>query len=473
MNALALISRIVGPLVARATEGAFRRGPYQLPVSGGWLPDGAPLNWWQCGYLPYGGTSRSAMVEACVSAYAQTIAMCAGDHWRATNKGGRERVKTSALSRILRHPNSYQSISDFMLNATRSLYLDGNAYALALRNDRFEIDSLHLMDPRQSHPLVAETGDVFYYLGGNHVIAQQLSPQGTRLVVPQRDVLHVRLHSLERQYPFPLVGETPLTAAMGEIAMGDAIINQQLQFYLNQARPSAVLSTDLPLKRPQVDELRDLWNIQAKGLDGCGPGGIPILTHGLKVQPWSTPGKDAQIAEVMKYSDERIALAYRVPLQVLGIGGTPYSSTELMMAGWIATGLGFALNHIEEAFGLTFALKGQPDEYCEFSTDPLLRSAFKDRMEALSKGVLGGIYAPNEAREREGLDAAKFGDEPRLQAQVIPLSAANQISSAPSAPAAPAPNAPAPPPKDYHDHVRRHAHSVISSASRFDRIGAP
>ena len=71
---------------------------------------------------------------------------------------------------ILRAPNDYQSISDFMLNAVRSLYADGNCYALALRNSRFEIASLHLMHPGSSMPYVAENGEIFFSLGGNPVI---------------------------------------------------------------------------------------------------------------------------------------------------------------------------------------------------------------------------------------------------------------------------------------------------------------
>ena len=134
-------------LVTKA-EGEVHPGPYYLPVTGGWLPANSPWNWWQDGTIPDTGFDSSAMVEACLSAYSQTIAMCPGDHWRLNEKAGRDRVTTSALSRILRHPNSYQSPSDFMLNLTRSLYADGNAYALALRNDRYEIDELHLMDPR-------------------------------------------------------------------------------------------------------------------------------------------------------------------------------------------------------------------------------------------------------------------------------------------------------------------------------------
>jgi phage portal protein BeeE len=61
--------------------------------------------------------------------------MCPGDHWRTQADGGRERVTTSALSRILRQPNTYQGSSDFLLGLVRCLYAEGNAYALARRND--------------------------------------------------------------------------------------------------------------------------------------------------------------------------------------------------------------------------------------------------------------------------------------------------------------------------------------------------
>ena len=108
------------------------------------IPSDSPWNWWQGGVSP-SAFPKSAIVEACISAYARTVAMCPGAHWRESQGGGRERVMNSALSRILQRPNAYQTNSDFILSAVRDLYGDGNAYALALRNDRFEIDELHLM----------------------------------------------------------------------------------------------------------------------------------------------------------------------------------------------------------------------------------------------------------------------------------------------------------------------------------------
>lgn len=476
-----LISRLGGALVQRAAEGEYRPGPYHLPVTGGWLSAeaGQYWNWWQNGYDVESRSSQSAMVEACVSAYAQTVAMCPGDHWRANTKGGRDRIINSSLSRVLRKPNYYQSMSDFMLNATRSLYLDGNAYALAVRNDRYEIVELHLMDPRQSTPMVArQTGDVFYRLGGNDVIDYRLGYQlgYEETLVPMRDVLHIRLHSGKR-HPRPLLGESPLTAALADLAASSAILDQQIQFYMNQARPSAVLSTDLVLSPEQTAALRDRWNEQAKGL--CS-GGVPILTAGLKVQPWGQSPKDSELAEVMKLTDQKIALAFRVPLQILGLGG-PASSTEMMMQSWIATGLGFALNHIEESFGLLFELRGQPDEYVEFDTAALLRTAFKDRIDALVRGVQGGVMAPNEARNLEGYDSVPHGSEPRVQQQVVPLSAAAAIPAAPPSPGQPSSAAqkiteekpePKPEPKpakDYANDLQREIRNIRSAAERIAR----
>ncbi len=421
-------SRVLRPIL-RAVEGEPRPGPWLLPVSGGWLPAnvGSSMNWWQNGYSIETG-SPSAMVEACISSYSQTTAMCPGDHWRSDEDGGREQVMTSDLARFLRFPNSYQTISDFMLNAVRSLYADGNTYALALRNSRYEVAELHLMDPRQSAPYIAEDGAIFFKLGGNPVIDRAIPDID---LVPARDVLHIKMNTR----PYDLRGVSPLLALLRDMSVNDAIGNQQLQFYMNQARPSVVLSTDVRLDKDQTDFLRQKWEEQSKGV---GIGGTPILSSGLKPYQLQVNSVDSQLADVMKISDARVALAYRIPLQMFGLGSGPMGSTEMLMQMWISTGLGFCLNHLEEAIGTFFKLDGVPDEYLEFDTSALLRSAFKDRVDAYVRSVQGGIHAPNEARAAFDMESVEFGDEPRVQQQVVPLSAAGNI------PAAPAPGAPPP-----------------------------
>lgn len=408
---MGLLSRIFRTPTAKG-EGEYRPGPYL--VDEGWIPARSPWNFWQIGTNPRAMSGSSAIVEACVSAYSQTSAMCPGDHWRRTPDGGRERVTSSSLSRILRKPNGYQSASDFHLNLTRWLYCDGNAYALAIRNDRNEIAELHPMASSQSRVAVADGGEIFYHLGGNEIIDRRF---GSLPYVPARDVLHVRLQTPRHV----LKGESPLMAAALDVAAGNVLLQRQIDFFTNRAQPSFVLSTDQKMTGEQIMELREAWDRQTRGENA---GGTPILAWGTKPHQVGSTAQDSQLAETMKMSEQHIALAFRVPMQVLGIGNNTFSTTESLMNSWISSGLGFCLNHIEEAYGHLFGLKGMPDEYMEMDTRALLRSSFKERMEGLALSVKGGIYSPDEARALEELSEVPggHGKEPRVQQQVVPFS---------------------------------------------------
>jgi len=434
-SALALLAQAIAPKT-KATEGEYRPGPYLL--EGGWLSAtaGRVMNWWQNGHslAPYG--ECSAMVEACISAYAQTIAMCPGGHWRKDADGGRTLIEGSPLSRILARPNDYQSMSDVLLNLGRALYGKGEAFGVVLRDARGEPAELHLM--RQGSALIAEDGTIFYQLAGNEVLEQRMSFADP---IPARDVLHVRLHTPRN----PLKGESPILSTVLDQALAGVAMNQQVTSYLNEARAAFVLETDQQLSREQTRDLRAAWDEQTKGEKA---GGTPILAWGLKANKITQSNADGQLAQLLQMSQQNVALAFRMPLQILGIGGTPYASTELLMQSWIASGLGFALNHIEEAFGLLFRLKGLPSEYLEFDTRALLRSAYRERIEAMARSVISGMHSPDEAREDLDLPkvAGGYGKEPRVQQQVVPLSWA--VNHPPALPAPAAAPSPAPPDDD-------------------------
>jgi hypothetical protein len=73
----------------------------------------------------------------------------------------------------------------------------------------------------------------------------------------------------------------------------------------------------------------------------------------------------------------------------------------------------------------------------------LLRSAYKDRMEGLARGVITGIFSPDEAREDMDLPAVEggHGKMPRVQQQVVPLSYGTELKPPdPSRQAAPSPD---------------------------------
>jgi hypothetical protein len=73
----------------------------------------------------------------------------------------------------------------------------------------------------------------------------------------------------------------------------------------------------------------------------------------------------------------------------------------------------------------------------------LLRSAYRERIEGLARGVISGIYSPDEARAQEDLPAVPggHGAEPRVQQQVVPLSYGSEMQP-------PSPQPATPPPQD-------------------------
>src|SRR5262249_40133644 len=247
MRLAEVLARVLSPrqksLNGKAPEGAYHPGPYS--VGGGWLPSswGQYLNFWQMDLdpLPY---PQCSIVEACVWAYISAIAQLPGFHRRELANGGTEDIHTSALSRVLRSPNGYQTPSDFLVHLIRSLLLYGNSYWIAQRNDRAEVAALHWTDPAQCRVReIPVTGQVFrelfYEIGDNPLLS--IDTIGRNLIVPARDVLHIKLATPRH----PLIGETWLKALSLELANRGAIGNAATNFAGNMSRPSGVLQTDL------------------------------------------------------------------------------------------------------------------------------------------------------------------------------------------------------------------------------------
>lgn len=425
MGALRVIARGALAYVQRALN---------EPAPPAWFP----MNWWQLGKtVP--PTGANPVVESCVSAITQTIASLPLNHWRMLPNNGQELITNSPASRILRKPNSYQTRTDFILNLLRNELFNGNGYAIGLKDERFNFESLHLVNPHSCQPLVAPDGSVFYQIGLSDVAAGVAGIQ--TITAPAAEILHIRMQTPRS----PLVGETPLMAAAMSIDAGNAIHRHLAAFFSNMTRPSGFLKSATALKPELAEVLKNEWQ-QAFAAGGAGR--VAVLQGGLDWQALTMSAVDAAIVESYKMTVHDIARIFRVPLAVIGeTGGATYSNTETLIRHWLSTGLGFIVEHVELALDALFELPA--DEFISFDLEYLLRADFVARVEGLTKGIQGGLFSPNEARAKEGLARAIDGDEPRLQAQVVPLSFASKTLKAATetAPSATAPP-PAPPPKE-------------------------
>jgi HK97 family phage portal protein len=447
---LSLFSTLSG-FFTRAAQGRAEGERLNTPLAPvrypdpGYIPMSWPLNYWQCGLNPL-PEAPCSIVDACVWAYVRALAQLPGYHMEERDNGGRQTLSTTALSRILRVPNTYQTRSDFLTHGIRSLLYDGNWYSFAVRNSRQEVAELHWLKPDACKVIAVplpgqQVHEVFYEItDGNPLLnIEEFEIEG-RFIVPARNILHVKLMTPRH----PLIGDTWLSCLWFDLANRGAMSAGMSTFFNNSSRPSGVITTDLSLDRTQVEELRTRWIAQTTGNNA---GGTPILSHGLKWQQTGISQRDAQVVDALKLSDKQIAGVFGVPGILVGIDdGKPFASVEALMNFWLANGLNYLLDHIEvqidQFFGLDSAAWRQ---WTEYDTDALLRTELATRIDSLVKGVQGGVYAPNEARAKEGFKSVKAGDEPRVQQQVVPLSFATDPPPKPE-PAAPAiPPAPAPP----------------------------
>ena len=387
----------------------FKKG---IPDTGGWsvmgspIPSFWPMDWWQKDLTPQTEQHNSA-VEACVGLYGRTVAMLPINHYKHKADGGKTLITDSQAAKVLKNPNPYQTRADFMLNLVRSELLAGNGYAYALRGNGFQIEQLHLIPPNSASSYIDPNDHaIYYYVGDSELYDGEL-------LVPSRDILNLRMQTGADL----LKGESPLLSGLLAASAGTSIQKHNAAFFRNMSRPSGTLNTDLELDPSQSKDLRARWEEQSAGLNA---GKTPILSHGLKWQALSMTATDAEMIEFYKMTVADIARVYGVPQALIGnMEDATLSNVETLLRQWISVGLGYMVDHIELSLGVLFDLPA--DESLNFDLDYLLRGNLENRMEAYSKGILGGVYSINEARAKEGMSPVDAASEPRLQMQVVPL----------------------------------------------------
>ncbi len=424
----------LGRALVKGMEGAYRGAAagwsdwgHVFPVSFG--------NGYQDGLNLY--NNRSGPVPAAyaaVMATAKSIALCRAQHMVMQPDGSHKPSRTSPAARMFRSPNNYETWAQFMTNALAMMLFEGNAYVQLVRDDRYAISAMHLLPYHHCRPWVAaETGDVFYLVGQNI-----MNPTEANYMAPARDILHLRVYTPRH----PLIGESPIVAAALAVGVNVAISVNQQAFYTNMSRPSGVLMTDAQLRQTDVEELRKRFEDQSKQWNA---GRLPILSHGLKYEGMAISSQDAELIQAQRLTIEDIARVYGVPLPVIGdLTHATLNNTESTINFWLATGLGYFIELVEESLDDAFNLG--IDDYIEFDTAALLRMDFQQQVDGLSKAVQGGLITPNEARQVLDFTPVDGGDDLYLQQQMISLSMLNDLHEAEIESKLRPPPAPTPPP---------------------------
>lgn len=347
-------------------------------------------------------------VYASVMASARALSQCRPHHIKISGDGKKTKHTSSPQARLMRIPNQYESWTQFILNNTAQTLFEGESFNYLVRDKRNVIIQMHRLNPGTCSPNITPEGDLFYSVGTNPMI-----PDGIDVLIPARDMLHLRSHTPRH----PLIGESPIKAAAMAAGINVTLSKSQMAFFNNMSRASGVISTDQVLKKDQMDILRDAWAAQSKGM---AQGKVPVLGGGLKFQQMSITSQDAQLIEAQKLSIADIARVFGVPLPVIGeLENSTMNNVEQLVSLWLSMSLGSIIENTESSLNRMFDFG--PNELIELDESQLLRMDFLSRIDGLTKAVQGGVYTVNESRGKEGLHPVEHGDTPMLQAQMQPI----------------------------------------------------
>jgi HK97 family phage portal protein len=345
-------------------------------------------------------------------------------------------TESASFSPVLRKPNHFQTRVQFYQWWMTSKLAHGNTYVLKQRDQRGVVVALYVLDATRVRVLVAPDGAVFYELTPDPISNVQPLPEGDRIVVPAREIIHDVCCPLFH----PLLGVSPIFACGISALQGLQIQNSSSSFFGKGAKPSGVVSAPGQVSQATADRLKAYWET---AFAGDNAGRVAILGDGLKYEPVTMTAVDAQLIEQLKFSAETVCACYHVPPYKIGVAPPPnYNNIEALSQEYYAQALQIHIESLEVLMDEGLAL---PDPYgTEFELDDLLRMDTATLIEAEKNAVGAGIKSPNESRARLNLKPVQGGETPYLQQQNYSLAAldrrdADVAAAAPTAAPAPTP----------------------------------
>jgi HK97 family phage portal protein len=352
-----------------------------------------------------------------------------------------------AFSPVLRRPNRYQNIIQFLQNWVMSKLVNGNTYVLKEYDNRGVVRALYVLDPWRCWPLVAPDGAVYYSVGRDplaQLVPEDLLTATGLPAIPADQIIHDLMVPLYH----PLVGVSPIYACGMAALQGLAIQGNSTKFFQNGSSPGGVLTAPGSISDATAKRLKDYWDTN---YGGDNVGRVAVLGDGLKYEAMSVSAVDAQLVDQLRWTGEDVARCYHVPAYMVGIGAPPthVATTEALLQQYYAQCLQVLLTSIEtcldDGLGLTLPINGT--QYgTQFDLDDLIWMDTGTRTKAAADGIGSGAMSPDEARAKYfGLGPVTGGDTPYMQQQYFSLAALQErdqeqpfAKAAPGTPSVPA-----------------------------------
>lgn len=341
-------------------------------------------------------------VYSCVSLLTRTIATLGCGIYKVEN-GTRILDEQHPLHYLLNiSPDGEMSAHEWWETITADMLLWGKGYAIIERNDAAQPVALRIVHPSKV--------DVRAVNGQRMYVCEGMSSP-----IFNADMFVLRW----------LYNTSPIESQKTTIGLALAAQQFASAFFAGKGNMLGILSFDQPLKKEQMEQLRESWN-----RDG-GELGTKMLPFGGKYNRISVDPQAAQTLESRRHADEAICTAFGVPPALVQIQtGTTYSNTEQQNLHFAQHTIAPLAKRIESE--VAFKLVSERDRgYCVPRVDmrELYRGDLKTRAEYFTQMMSNGAMSINEVRKQEDMQPTPGGDVLRVQVNQIALDRFDEYSA--------------------------------------------
>ena len=339
-------------------------------------------------------TSQSLALSAvyrCVEVITNGVASLPVKLYRTDEKGFKYEMHNNLSFILSKKPTGKINAFTFYKLIVKDILLQGNAYALILRNGKGEIIGLQYIQAGLVSPI--DRGDRIEY-----------QVTGIKGFVRQEDILHFMNYTETGVY-----GISVLTHARRTLGIADYGENASENFYKSGGCTTGFLKFDGPSSGKQREEILSAWN-QATGGVRNQPNGIPVLPANVNYTQLSVNPADAQLLESREFSVVEICRFFGVsPTKCFDLTHASYNNSEMAELAFLNDTLRPLLTKIEMEME-TKLFKPEDGYDIKFDVSELLRTDKKSQAEYFTKMFNLGVLSPNDIRKELDMDEIEGGD---------------------------------------------------------------
>ena len=373
------------------------------------------------------GYSENAIVYRCVNEIANNASRVKINLFR-----GDQEVDNHPLLDLLYKPSPTMSQVEWFQSVYSYLLISGNNYMLSVGGDNTPPTELYNLRPDR---IKIRTGTrampvAYDYMLKGQIVESYLVDQATG----SSKVKHIKLFNPLDDY----YGMSPIQASSVDIDQHNLANKHNVNLLQNGARPSGAVIFNPKDETGGHVQLTDvqrnqLMNDVNQRFSGTGNAGKPMLLEGDF--DWKEMGlspKDMDFIQLKNMSAKDIALVYGVPSQLIGIPDSQtYSNfAEAKLALYNETIIPL-LDRIQgdmnEWLVPMFNEQGLELRY-DIDSIPAMAEQRKRVFESVTAGVRDGILTRNEAREQLGYEPIEGADSLLVQANLMPLNLADDMT---------------------------------------------